>query len=186
MKRFHVWALAAALMALPPAPAQSATPPDIHILLDVSHAPDAGEFALKTSPLLMEWYPKIDDILFGADHPLPFNFVVVIFEPHMPVPAETTGNVIHVSADYIKAMPDDFRAMIIHELTHVVQHYPNGVPDSGWLTEGIADYVRHKYFEKDIQPTLHMTAQGQLTGYTNAEPYFKGLQDSGVSLEQKG
>jgi hypothetical protein len=83
-------------------------------------------------------------------------------------------------------MPDDFRAMLIHELTHVVQHYPHGQADAGWLVEGIADYIRHKYFEKDIQPTLRLDAQGVLYGYAATEPFFHGLQENHTSLADKG
>jgi len=35
--------------------------------------------------------------------------------------------------------------MVVHELTHVIQSYPNS--DAGWLVEGIADYVRFFHFE---------------------------------------
>ena len=35
--------------------------------------------------------------------------------------------------------PED-TGMVIHELTHIIQNYPS--PDPGWVTEGIADYIR--------------------------------------------
>ena len=41
--------------------------------------------------------------------------------------AGTTGDTIHVSADWIKKHPDDF-GLVIHEMTHVIQHYPNPDP----------------------------------------------------------
>jgi hypothetical protein len=187
MKIHQGWQVAVALMGftvLGPVVAQAQQ--QLHILLDISSAPDAGDYALKSSPLVMEWYPKINAILYGTDRPLPFNTVVVAFEPGMKVASVTSGNVIHVNSARIKVMPDDFRGMIIHELTHVVQQYPPGQNDTGWLTEGIADYIRHKYFENDIQPTLHLNNSGKLYGYRRTEPFFYGLQEAGTSLNEKG
>lgn len=51
---------------------------------------------------------------------------------------------MHIAADWVKSQPNDF-GMVVHELTHLVQRYPPGSP--GWLVEGIADYIRAKYFE---------------------------------------
>ncbi len=127
--------------------------------------------------LCEEWYPKINTALFGQDYSLPFKEVRVIFEPSISdgiwpwrsvVPAYTDGNAIHVNSAYVaqlhKQEPSDYQGMLIHELTHVNQHYGNA-GDAGWLVEGIADYVRHKYFEKDIEPRLHLDRNGNLGGF---------------------
>jgi hypothetical protein len=42
--------------------------------------------------------------------------------------------------------PDEF-AMLIHELTHVIQQYPHSPIKRGWVTEGIADYVRFFHYQ---------------------------------------
>jgi hypothetical protein len=52
--------------------------------------------------------------------------------------------------------------------------------------EGIADYVRHKYFEKDISATLRMNADAQLTGYQPDAPYFYMLEQQKTSLLTQG
>jgi hypothetical protein len=180
--------IVAALIALAAVamPARAEPEEAVRVLLDVSYAPDAGDFALKTSPLILEWYPRINTILFGPDHPLPFRLVIVSFQHAQRFPAVTIGNVIHVSADTIKVMQDDYRGMVIHELTHVVQHYPAGQADSLWVIEGIADYVRHEMFEKDIQPTMRLNAQGHLYGYSDKEPFFHGLENASADLTEKG
>lgn len=134
------------------------------------------EFAEPSKVLCEEWYAKINAALFGPDYPLPFKEVKVVFEPTISmgtgaqrtvIPAYTNGNTIHVNSAYVaemhKEMPTDFSGMLIHELTHVNQHY--GDAGVGWLTEGIADYVRHKYFEKDIEPRLHLDSDGNLQGF---------------------
>jgi len=190
MRRCLIWLVAAVIGFCQLGPTGvSAEQPDVHVWLDVSHAPDAGEYALKTSALLMEWYPRINDILYNSDHPLPFSEIHVVFEPVLVIkgaPAFARGNELHVNSEYIKRMPDDFRAMMIHELTHINQHYTLIRPDMSWVVEGIADYVRHKFYEKDIRPTLRLTSNAQLTGYAPIDPYFFGLQQSGVSLADRG
>lgn len=55
-------------------------------------------------------------------------------------PAATIGNRILLSEEYFKNNTNDLGA-IIHELTHVVQSYPNDSPAR--LREGIADYIRY-------------------------------------------
>lgn len=158
----------------------------VHVFVDVSYAPEAGDTALKSTALVMEWYPKINEILFGADHPLPFDVVTISFVPDLEGPAATSGNTIRVSSKTIKVMKDDWRAMVIHELTHVVQNYPSGNIQAGWLVEGIADYVRHKCFEKDIRDTLRLTSAGVLTGYSLAQPFNHRLELEGVNLNEQG
>lgn len=123
--------------------------------------------------LCEEWYPKINAILYGEGAPLPFPTVEVILEPAIwsgtgqdrtVVPAYTNGNTIHVNSAYLVDIPDDYLAMMIHELTHVNQAYGDQA-GAGWLVEGIADYVRHKYYEKDIEPRLHLDVGGKLEGF---------------------
>lgn len=50
---------------------------------------------------------------------------------------------ITVSSQWLHKKPEDLDLMT-HEIMHIIQSYPNG-SGPGWLTEGIADYVRYKY-----------------------------------------
>lgn len=134
---------------------------------------DAKEFVEPIRDLCDAWYPKISAALFGPDFPLPFQEVKIVFDPkivtqnEVEIPAYADKNVIHVNSPYVvrvhKDLPNDYKGMMAHELTHIVQHYGDGT-GPGWLVEGIADYVRHKYYEKDIEARLHLDANGQLTG----------------------
>ncbi len=56
------------------------------------------------------------------------------------------GPTIDVSAKYALAHPKD-SGLIVHEMVHVVQAYHHRLQGTGWLTEGIADYVRWIVFE---------------------------------------
>ena len=50
---------------------------------------------------------------------------------------------ITISSAWLHKKPEDLD-LVTHELMHLVQSYPGGA-GPGWLTEGIADYVRYKY-----------------------------------------
>jgi len=56
--------------------------------------------------------------------------------------AATGGGVARYSPAYLKTHAQDVD-VVTHEVMHVVQAYHNY--DPGWLTEGIADYVRYVY-----------------------------------------
>ena len=151
--------------------------PRFTVETDVTAAPECQSFADKSKVLCEEWYPKINEILFSKDRPLPTEKVRVVFEPMKGV-AHTSKAVIHVSAEWVtKKKPDDY-GMVIHELTHVVQDYQNHVKgEDGWLTEGIADYIRHKYFENDITK-LRVKPEGSSykQGYTTAAAFLNWLE----------
>ncbi|HEY2572624.1 MAG TPA: basic secretory protein-like protein [Verrucomicrobiaceae bacterium] len=118
--------------------------PAFQVTIDTSQAPECAAFAAKSKTIVEEWYPRINEILFEKRHPLPAREITLIFEPMKGV-AHTGNNAIHVSAEWVtKKAPNDY-GMIVHELTHVVQDYRG--KGEGWLTEGIADYVRDRWFE---------------------------------------
>jgi hypothetical protein len=198
-------------------------PAHFEVRVDVSRVPNAKPYVKPTRKLITEWYPKINTILFGKDYPLPLNKVQVIFEPksyvvfgsdRVEVPAHEEEDIpqsvgrIHVNFSYLERVPQSvgrihvnfsylervkypYPATLIHELTHVNQQYKN-CPE--WLNEGMADYVRHKYFEHDIEPKLlaldgyrvdqaKLRKEGYLFGYTIAAPFLFWLElrkDSGL------
>ncbi len=65
------------------------------------------------------------------------------------VRGNTTGsNTKSVSGPWITAHPEDL-GMMVHELTHLVQQYPDFRGKPGWLVEGIADYTRWWRYEPE-------------------------------------
>ena len=103
----------------------------------------ASTFAEKVPKLVADGYPMIVRELGAQAAPVPER-VTVVFDKDMDGVAATGGTTIHVAARYAQDHPDD-TGMIIHELAHVVQGYPNY--DPVWLVEGIADYVRFFHYE---------------------------------------
>lgn len=71
--------------------------------------------------------------------------VFIRFEKNSKYPiAYAVGNTIYINPDWaIKNLHDE--GMLVHELFHVVDAYPNGVTAPSWVKEGLADYARSRY-----------------------------------------
>ncbi len=116
------------------------------ITVDSSEVPELASFGRQAGRLCVEWYPRICERLASEGFKPPKS-VQISLRKDMKGVAATSGNVIHIAADYVKGHTNDL-GMVIHELTHVVQSYPPGGP--GWLVEGIADYIRLSHFEPNV------------------------------------
>ena len=68
--------------------------------------------------------------------------VIFTIDPGYDGVAETSGNRVRINPRWLKDHPEDID-VVTHEAMHIVQSYKHPVP--GWLTEGIADYVRYTY-----------------------------------------
>src|SRR5580700_5171017 len=80
----HAWAASES----PPAGAS------VHAFIDVTCADDFKAYALKSRAAVSEWYPRVNEVLYGPDHALPFDTIAILFEPGLKGPAATNGNVI--------------------------------------------------------------------------------------------
>jgi hypothetical protein len=118
--------------------------------IDVSDAPDQRPWAEEAVRLMTEWYPMICEMLDTSHYQSPKELKVVV-KKGISAPAYTGGGVMTINADWISQHPDDF-GMVIHELTHVVQAY-HFRHTPGWLTEGIADYIRWWRYEPESPRT---------------------------------
>lgn len=67
--------------------------------------------------------------------------VTFVIDPAYGGVAECGNGVITYSPAWLAQNPGDID-VVTHEAMHVVQNYPDDA-GPGWLTEGIADYVRH-------------------------------------------
>lgn len=151
---FSVWLSASAAGAelgrfiYPLAPGRERVAPKI--IVDVSQAGGDAEvirWAVEARNLCREWYPLVCRLLATEKWKDPAE-IRLEFKRPMDAPAATSGDTIHVNADWIKAHPEDF-GMVIHELVHVVQRYPGGTDRPGWLVEGIANYIRWWRYEPE-------------------------------------
>lgn len=67
--------------------------------------------------------------------------VVFIIDPGYDGVAATAGEIVRFCPGWMKSNPGDID-VVTHEVMHIIQAYPNGA-GPGWVTEGIADYVRY-------------------------------------------
>jgi hypothetical protein len=121
----------------------SAGDAQVTIVADSSEVPELSAWAEAARKRCELWHPLIARVLAFEGEPKHGEIKIVIRKDMKGV-AATSGGTINVAASYVLRHPDD-DGMIVHELVHVVQAYPN--PDPGWLTEGIADYVRYWHYE---------------------------------------
>jgi hypothetical protein len=124
---------------------ESVKSPKIEITLDTSNAPEMTEYAEKAKKTCEESFPMIVKLLDEKDFNPPEKTTIVFKK--MKGVAYSAGNTITCSAAWFTEHPDDVGA-VVHELAHVVQGYHKRQPP-GWVTEGIADYVRWFNFEPE-------------------------------------
>ncbi len=157
---------------MPRAAAEGPAAPPVQVIVDVSDAPEAKDWAEKAKALCEKWYPTIAEEL-KTDGFTPPRRVKLVFKDEKHGIAATTGSTIHINVNWIKKRPDDF-GMVIHELTHVIQSYPKY--DPSWLVEGIADYVRYWHYEPGKGPKFDPRRSSYRQGYGVAAAFLAWVE----------
>lgn len=147
--------LALALNTEPPASTPAAAPtaatpttttaPKFAITISTEQAPDLAEWGDKAKTICTEWWPKILAEL-PSDGFKPREDLLIEFKKSYNVPAAAAGGRIMVNSEHVRRNPGDL-GMMVHELVHIAQAYPGQKENLGWLTEGIADYIRFWKYE---------------------------------------
>ncbi len=111
------------------------------------------------------YYSRIISLLGAGKHPQAEKVTISFTYAYKGV-AATGGDHMEVANDYALKRPNDIPGVIVHELAHVVQAYSKDTGyDTGWLTEGIADYVRWFNFEpKAKRPHPQLKRNPKATG----------------------
>lgn len=131
-------ASAAVPAATAPAAEATARTLDVQVVFDdKADEEKLKAFAARATQLVKEWEPKVAAVLGTAEAKRPKKLTIRFKD--MDGVAFWDGKAITVSTRYAAKHQDDVM-LIVHELTHVLQGYRRPFP--GWLTEGIADYVR--------------------------------------------
>lgn len=73
---------------------------------------------------------------------------------------------VTVSSKWLDKKPNDLDLMT-HEIMHIIQSYPNNA-GPGWLTEGIADFVRYKYGINNSKAGWSLTEFSDKQSYKNS------------------
>ncbi|SEA14527.1 basic secretory protein-like protein [Pedobacter hartonius] len=92
---------------------------------------------------LIDTYFQVYPVLVKTFNKKATKNVVFIVDTAYKYVAESSGGEVKFSAGYLKAHPYD-TDVVTHETMHIVQGYGDST-GPGWLTEGIADYVRYAY-----------------------------------------
>jgi hypothetical protein len=109
-------------------------------------------------PIIYEWYPKLVSLLSSEDFEAHENVLLEFKDDMGGTPAYAAGPAVSMSIPFFKnELEGQAIGCVIHELVHVVQNYglaqrnPDRTDTPGWVTEGIADYVRWFLFEPESQ-----------------------------------
>jgi hypothetical protein len=92
--------------------------------------------------------------------------VSFVIDPSYDGIAATSGRRVVYNPKWFDSHPNDID-VVTHELMHIVQAYGN-TPGPGWLTEGIADYVRHKYGVDNAAAGWSLPDYDSAQNYTDA------------------
>ena len=119
---------------------------EFEYVFDSSAAPELDDWLQnRMAPAIRKWYPKLVE-QFSSDGWKPPKKIKFRFKENIDCPAYAAGNAVTFSKSWIKENPGDVGCGI-HELFHVVQGGYHRCP--GWLTEGLADYVRFYLYEPE-------------------------------------
>lgn len=120
---------------------------ELTLKLPPDASPAARVAAGKVVATILAEEARIETAL-GAAKPKTGDRRVTVTVRDMPGVAHAVGSDLTFALRHLEKNPDDAAGVAVHELTHVVQNYgANGGGANGWITEGIADYVRFGLFE---------------------------------------
>lgn len=117
------------------------------VVVDVSEFPEGKAWGEAAKGLVESWFPIVTSMLSTHEYSVPEEIRLVI-RKEISAPAFASGSTITINGKWITQRPDDL-GMVVHELVHVVQRYPNSRTKPGWLVEGIADYIRWWRYEPE-------------------------------------
>ena len=136
-----------AALRLPLTIANSASP-EVKLAFEGDPTAEVRAWAEEAAKQVREWWPQVARLLSTEQFKAPQQLTLT-FKKELNDPAHRTADGIFISIPWITKHPGDF-GMIIHEMTHAIQDY-HGVPQgAGWLTEGIADYIRYWHYEPEV------------------------------------
>ncbi|HRE99780.1 MAG TPA: basic secretory protein-like protein [Pirellulaceae bacterium] len=121
--------------------------------VDTTEVPDLRPWVNeRLKPVIVEWYPKLVEMLPSDDFQAPREFTIV-FRKDMDGVAYASGNSITCAGPwYRRNLDGEALGSIVHEMVHVVQQYRGGRRrnrNPGWMVEGLADYLRWFLYEPE-------------------------------------
>lgn len=100
-------------------------------------------FSKETKAAMIKTFFEVYPRLASKYNPQTSKYVTFRIDTAYNGVAATSNDRVVYSAKYMRNRPKDID-VVTHEVMHIVQAYGRGA-GPGWLTEGIADYVRYTY-----------------------------------------
>ncbi len=132
------------------------------VQIDYSAAPRLQSWCEHAQSEMEAWYPRLINLMAPTGEEMPEEILFRVKDSNEGV-AWTSGNQITAVSGWIDNNPEDV-GFAIHELVHVVQHYPAGNP--GWVVEGMADYLRWGIY--DGKPLSWFPVSEKKNGYEDS------------------
>jgi hypothetical protein len=126
--------------------------------INLSDAPDLAPWTeQELIPVIKRWYPRIVALLPCPGFEAPSEVTIRFRHGMRQTPAAAIRNQISCNIEWFRRnLKGEAVGSVVHELVHVAQQYgrarQSGRTTSrtpGWLTEGIADYVRWFWYEPE-------------------------------------
>ena len=136
---------------------------DTVIEIDAGEDQEMVDWAKNTLlPVVTNWYPRIARILRSPGYVAPKRVSIRFIEGDGV--AWTVGDAITLNTRWARGeLNREAPGAIVHELAHVVQAYGRNGRKSppGWVTEGVADWVRWMNYEKQpVRDAIYAAAKG--------------------------
>jgi len=149
---------------------------DFEITVHSDETPHLKEWAEDSKKLLIEWKPRLVNLLSSPGFEAPKSAEIIMRKTDEGV-AGTADGKIYVSSHWIEKHPEDI-GLMVHELVHVVQDYPNGA--EFWICEGIADYIRWAIYEGKEQDWFQRPKEegGYKQGYRVAGGFLLWIESN--------
>ncbi|MFY0255222.1 basic secretory protein-like protein [Chitinophaga sp. 30R24] len=116
---------------------------DGYTLIFVNQDADFAQAGAAVKQRMIETFFQVYPELAKAYNPATLKKVVFDVDPAYDGVAATTNGVVRYNPKWMLRTPTDID-VVTHEVMHIVQDYRRSI-GPGWLTEGIADYVRYQF-----------------------------------------
>lgn len=151
--------------------------PKLEIVINAEESPESAAWAEKAKAVCQAYYPKLIEEL-ASDGFVPRSSVTIVMKRKYFAPAAASGGTISVSVPHITGNPGDL-GMMVHELAHVIQAYPGQKANLGWLTEGIADYIRFWKYEPQVgQAPINTKTASYRDAYRTTAAFLGWMSDA--------
>jgi hypothetical protein len=131
-----------------PLTVKASAAPRVKLVFEGEPTAEVRAWAEEAARVVNEWWPQVAHLLATDDFHAPEQLTLT-FKKELNGPAHRTTDGLFISIPWITKHPEDF-GVIIHEMTHAIQDYHGVPPGAGWLTEGIADYIRYWHYEPEL------------------------------------